>query len=441
MDSIQKQISDFTKTLFPDFETSKSYYLDKDLNSEDKIKRLIAYKYRSPNKKIKYFDYTKYLNAYDIKMFKRNIFKKFIYNGINSYLDILLEAYTRKILEKVLYNEDNIKIDITLFNKIIDEEINNLIIFLKNIPKQQSYILFSNNLIFNFQIPNQKFSDDLVVKTNNNDSISLIELKCNFDYIEVRKYKNILNTTFSLILGHNVEFQIDHDVFSLYFKNYGCSEEDINNIRDYYFGRSYKINLFGTKYKISETNISAIEDLYSICKNALQILDKDHYIKIAIDFYMDSLKNDKFGASKITYLMIALEALFNIDRNEISKTIRQRCIKLLQLFYTNDQVKQMEKDLKTGYTIRSCYAHGSKHTNPKAEFELVERLSEYTKTAILLLLQLNKNYKKAQINNLLDDSLLYKDSNSKLEEALKSLKVYFISDEEKTNIPIIDFKK
>lgn len=173
----------------------------------------------------------------------------------------------------------------------------------------------------------------------------------------------------------------------------------------------------------------------------MQILDKDHYIKIAIDFYMDSLKNDKFGASKITYLMIALEALFNIDRNEISKTIRQRCIKLLQLFYTDDQVKQMEKDLKTGYTIRSCYAHGANHTNPKAEFELVERLSEYTKTAILLLLQLNKNYKKAQINNLLDDSLLYKDSNSKLEEALKSLKVYFISDEEKTNIPIIDFKK
>ena len=263
----------------------------------------------------------------------------------------------------------------------------------------------------------------------------------NFDYSEFKNYKNNLEIIFSLIFGTNVKFEIFDDIFSLYFKNYGCKEFDIDYMRDYFLSRKHRSNLFGTKYKINKANISSIKDLYLICVRLLTNLDKNNYIKIAIDFYKDSIKDDKFGASKITYLIIALEALFNTDRNEISRTIRQRCTKLLQNFYNKDQVKQIEKDLKTAYSIRCCYAHGSKHTNPKAEFELVNRILEYTKTAIILCLQLNKIYNKSDINKLLDDSLLYEDKNLKLCEDLKKLKIYFVTDDEKTDIPIFDLKR
>ena len=66
---------------------------------------------------------------------------------------------------------------------------------------------------------------------------------------------------------------------------------------------------------------------------------------------------------------------------------------------------------------------------------------EYTKTAIILYLQLNKIYNKSDINKLLDDSLLYEDKNLKLCEDLKKLKIYFVTDDEKTDIPIFDLKR
>lgn len=441
MNTLKENITNFTITLFPDFETTKTYYIDKELNSKDFTKRLLAQTFESPKEKIKKFDYTKYVNNYNIDTLKQDIFEKYIHNNLKTYLEILLQTYTRTLLQKILDSEENIKIDLNIFEKIIKEEIDNLVSFLENIPQKQSYLLSSSSLVFEFQESNQKFSDDIFIKTAQSDSFSLIEVKFNnFDYLEFVNYKNNIDTAFSLILGCNVKFEIFDDVFSLYFKNYGCNKEAIDYMRDYYLSRKYRSNLLGVKVKINKINIDKIEEIYSICKDVLNNLSKDDYIKLAIDFYKDSLKDDKYGASKLTYLIIALEALFNTDKNEISRTIRQRCTKLLQTFYANEQVIQLEKDLKTAYGIRSCYAHGAKHTNPKAEFELVERILEYTKTALLLFLQLSKTYSKSEINKLLDDSLLYEDMRFKLQQDLKYLKVYFVSAEEKTSVPILDLK-
>lgn len=442
MKTLKNIIFNFTNNIFPNFEISKSYYINKNINSDDIVKKILTQAFDSPKEKIEKFDYSKYLNNFDIQTFKQCIFEKYIFNGLNSYLETLLQTYTRKILMKIFENENNIKNDLTIFNNILLEEVNSIVFFLSNIPKQQSYLLSSSNLIFEFQEANQVFTDNIIIKTTITDPVSLLEVKFdNFDYSEFKNYKNNLEIIFSLIFGTNVKFEIFDDIFSLYFKNYGCKEFDIDYMRDYFLSRKHRGNLFGTKYKINKANISSIKDLYLICVRLLTNLDKNNYIKIAIDFYKDSIKDDKFGASKITYLIIALEALFNTDRNEISRTIRQRCTKLLQNFYNKDQVKQIEKDLKTAYSIRCCYAHGSRHTNPKAEFELVNRILEYTKTAIILCLQLNKIYNKSDINKLLDDSLLYEDKNLKLCEGLKKLKIYFVTDDEKTDIPIFDLKR
>lgn len=442
MDNFKTAISEFTNNLFPNMDTCMSYYVDEGLNSNYIVEQIIARTFGNPKEKIDKFDYNKYSTYNNLNIFKEYIYKNYIYNGLNSYVDILLETYTKNILFKLLANETSIKQNLNLFNLLLQEEINNLISFLENIPTQQSYILSSNNMVFEFENLNHKFNDDIIIKTTLNDSRSLIEIRTDdFDYIKFENYIESINTSFALIYGCNIRFEILDDCFSLYFKQYGCNEQKINGIRDYFFNRVYKNNLFGIKYKINETNFKLIEMLHSKNMCSLQNLEKDSYLKIAIDFYKDAIKEDKFGASKITYLMIALEALFNTDKNEISKTIRQRCIKLLQIFYSKEQVLQIDKDLKIAYGIRCSYAHGAKHTNPKAEIELVDRILEYTKTVIILCLQLNETYNKADINKLLDDSLLYEDENYKLQEALKKLIIYFVTDSDKSNIPIFDLKQ
>ena len=56
--------------------------------------------------------------------------------------------------------------------------------------------------------------------------------------------------------------------------------------------------------------------------NIIENLDKDDYKKISLDFYMDSL--DKIGTTKITYNVIALESLFNVNRMDIKINFIQR---------------------------------------------------------------------------------------------------------------------
>ncbi len=79
-------------------------------------------------------------------------------------MEILLQTYTRKILMKIFENENNIKNDLTIFNNILLEEVNSIVFFLSNIPKQQSYLLSSSNLIFEFQEANQVFTDNIIIK-------------------------------------------------------------------------------------------------------------------------------------------------------------------------------------------------------------------------------------------------------------------------------------
>ena len=165
MKTLKNIIFNFTNNIFPNFEISKSYYINKNINSDDIVKKILTQAFDSPKEKIEKFDYSKYLNNFDIQTFKQCIFEKYIFNGLNSYLEILLQTYTRKILMKIFENENNIKNDLTIFNNILLEEVNSIVFFLSNIPKQQSYLLSSSNLIFEFQEANQVFTDNIIIKT------------------------------------------------------------------------------------------------------------------------------------------------------------------------------------------------------------------------------------------------------------------------------------
>ncbi len=165
--------------------------------------------------------------------------------------------------------------------------------------------------------------------------------------------------------------------------------------------------------------------------NLLKIIDEDDYKKVSLDFYLDAI--EKFGAAKITYSIISIEALFNVSHSDIQKTVVQRGMKILQNFYTQEYWEQIEVDLKTAYDIRSDYAHGERKKSKKANIELSERISEYARIILTVFIQLSqlvekerkKTKEKKYINNyLIEKSLLYPDTNTIFSNMLNSLQVH-----------------
>lgn len=159
-------------------------------------------------------------------------------------------------------------------------------------------------------------------------------------------------------------------------------------------------------------------------------LDKDNYKKISLDFYMDSL--DKIGTAKITYNVIALESLFNVNRMDIKTNFIQRGVKLLQNFYDEIYWEAIEKDLEKAYKIRCDYTHGTSQRHKDATIELSEKISEYTRIILIVFLYLspqvealkaNTKEKKYINEKLIDKSLLYPIINENFSKMMKNISV------------------
>ena len=162
--------------------------------------------------------------------------------------------------------------------------------------------------------------------------------------------------------------------------------------------------------------------------NIIKNLDKDDYKKISLDFYMDSL--DKIGTAKITYNVIALESLFNVNRMDIKMNFIQRGIKILQNFYNEKHWETIEKDLEKAYKIRCDYTHGTSQKHRDATYELSKKISEYTRIILIVFLYLSPQVEtlkgdtkeKKYINEkLIDKSLLYPVINENFSKMMKNI--------------------
>lgn len=187
----------------------------------------------------------------------------------------------------------------------------------------------------------------------------------------------------------------------------------------------------GPQVMIDEQNYKIIYELLTPYMQIVDSLtDKNDYKNVALEFYFDSL--EKYGIAQITYAVIAIEALFNTGKEEITKTVVQRGLKILQNYYEPEYWEQIETDFKNAYDVRSYYAHGIKRRYKKATFELSERISEYARIILLTflfiapkvsLIRKKENEKNFINKKIIDKSLFYPETNTELKELLKGLPI------------------
>ena len=138
----------------------------------------------------------------------------------------------------------------------------------------------------------------------------------------------------------------------------------------------------------------------------------NNYFNRALEFY-----NDSFDSEKITnrYILIfsSLEAIFNLDTEDVTEKISRYSAKLLAEDDKNEYNK-IYKDIKTLYNKRCKYIHGSKTNNIKEDDEKL--LRKYVRKIIIaywhIILITKKNSKEI---------LKYLDSDEKLDIQVRLL--------------------
>ena len=78
--------------------------------------------------------------------------------------------------------------------------------------------------------------------------------------------------------------------------------------------------------------------------------------KRALDFYVDSFDSSNIGV-RFTLLFSALESLFNIDKEGITKEISNYSSRML--FLSSDEKRSVRNKIHDFHDKRSCYIHGN----------------------------------------------------------------------------------
>lgn len=88
---------------------------------------------------------------------------------------------------------------------------------------------------------------------------------------------------------------------------------------------------------------------------------KNNYFDRALEFYNDSFESDKIS-NRYILIFSALEAIFNLDTEDITEKISRYSAKILAED-NDDEYKKIFEDIKKLYGKRCDYIHGSKTNN------------------------------------------------------------------------------
>lgn len=88
---------------------------------------------------------------------------------------------------------------------------------------------------------------------------------------------------------------------------------------------------------------------------------KNNYFDRALEFYNDSFESDKIS-NRYILIFSALEAIFNLDTEDITEKISRYSAKILAED-NYDEYKKIFEDIKKLYGKRCDYIHGSKTNN------------------------------------------------------------------------------
>ena len=423
---------EFIKILFPNFETCQKYYYDSNLDSDDVKTRLMAMFLKTSEEKIKKFNFENYINEnnnkdlYDyIKMF---LPEKFERTGF-----IIFNTLAQKILSFSCKNETKIKEDNTIFYDFLKEELDSFFSLVQNFTDKNNYLFYTHNIHIEKGLEKEKLLDNLFILSCDKSPIFVLK-NIDYDIHQYWDFESLFIKSLVLITGEKIEFHQELDSHTINLKNYGCTDlalYPINNWSSFTNPYANQLIPLGSKVVFNKANLVEIKTLLPQYMNIIKNLDKDDYKKISLDFYMDSL--DKIGTAKITYNVIALESLFNVNRMDIKMNFIQRGIKILQHFYDEKYWEAKEKDLEKAYKIRCDYTHGTSQKHRDATYELSKKISEYTRIILIVFLYLspqvetfkgNTKEKKYINEKLIDKSLLYPSTNKIFCRMLKTINIY-----------------
>jgi len=181
------------------------------------------------------------------------------------------------------------------------------------------------------------------------------------------------------------------------------------------------------RYSLDESDAEELPQFVAKIKDKLPIEEKTGHpittvpLGIAILRYQDAILKPEATENKIAYAVMGLEALYlkTEEKEELSHRLAQRVAKLLS-FFEEEPIK-VYKVVKKAYNIRSRFVHGSPLQNKKPQEvkEILDNIIEYLRKSILTFIQLQKE--KKEFLSLIDDALLEKQKDIKLQDLIKDL--------------------
>jgi hypothetical protein len=219
------------------------------------------------------------------------------------------------------------------------------------------YCCFENNIPIKHEISNNKGKSKKTIETYLNNNLEMI-----FNYA--------LKLEKKLRLITNLNISIPAIKLSVY-------DENMNLItKNGFFNNFSPVN----SNKFSEKNIEKQQDRlrFHIDMSAIKQLEESNSnFSKSLDFYDQSFSANNISL-KLICLFSALEALFNIDGENITENIATYTSKIM---FDNGKKEETYKQIKKLYNKRSNYVHGSKN-NDISEL-LYEELKEYLRSTLL----------------------------------------------------------
>lgn len=308
---------------------------------------------------------------------------KILVNGLNPIGIYTLDGFTMKkgIFEERMfgmkYNQDNIGINLNM---------NLYLISCLNDYEKLTYNYFESNELIEIEVSNKTTKNNLNKVIDNNKKI--IDRAMDLE----KKIRIIFNIPI-LFQSINIEF---YDENKKYMGTYQFNRPISNWNRLTYnlpANEIYNNSRFGMDFNsMKNTN--------------------NNYFNRALEFY-----NDSFDSEKITnrYILIfsSLEAIFNLDTEDVTEKISRYSAKLLAEDDKNEYNK-IYKDIKTLYNKRCKYIHGSKTNNIKEDDEKL--LRKYVRKIIIAYWHIILITKKTS-----KEILKYLDSDEKLDIQVRLL--------------------
>lgn len=208
-DLLVKKIFEYLKILFPDFKTCRNYYYDSDIDSNDLVTKLTAIATKQFQYKIDNFNFQYYINENNHSELFEYI-KNFLPNKYQTTGVLIFNTFAQRILFNVHDKEKIMEDNSEAFLNMIETEITEFIALIKNLPVQNDYLFYSNDLVVDEALKGKYLTENICIHDIDKNLV-LVMKNMDFNIREYHKTKNLLVDGLALIFTEKLilnSFQI-----------------------------------------------------------------------------------------------------------------------------------------------------------------------------------------------------------------------------------------